>query len=387
MPTTYELPDGRSFEVPEGTPIEDVISYAESMPKESGIKKYATPIRIGMETAGSWGGGLLGGAVGGPVGAVAGETAGYAGMSEAADYLLGEDTGGIGKKLAEGVAFSVVPRAVVGVASKGGRGMVRSALKIPPTQASRKSAEGAIDTIIKENLRVGQGGLDKATNAVKAIEGEIDSILDASTGKIQVSDIISSLDNLKQSDSIKYSSDPAAAAKIIDNLKNKVTSHPASQFGWMFADEAQKLKKGIYRELDRFYSNSQGLTPNKAIASNVESVGKAAWAESLKEQILKSPDIPAEVADKLSRESGILNAKRWIQRRANVAANMDPITFNDVLLGSLVREGVPAAVAMRALRSPAVQSQIGIYLTKSGVARKPMQYGGIAVTNLLNMEN
>jgi hypothetical protein len=94
----------------------------------------------------------------------------------------------------------------------------------------------------------------------------------------------------------------------------------------MFADEAQKLKKGIYRELDRFYSNSQGLTPNKAIASNVESVGKAAWAESLKEQILKSPDIPAEVADKLSRESGILNGKK-MYTQAECCRNMDPITL------------------------------------------------------------
>jgi hypothetical protein len=45
---------------------------------------------------------------------------------------------------------------------------------------------------------------------------------------------------------------------------------------------------------------------------------------------------------------------------------MDPITFNDVLLGGLIREGVPAAIAVRIFRSPAILSQAGIGMAKGG---------------------
>ena len=99
---------------------------------------------------------------------------------------------------------------------------------------------------------------------------------------------------------------------------------------------------------------------------------------------MSDPTVPKEASTWLSREANVVNAMRWIERRANVAANLDPITFNDVLLGGLIREGVPAAIGIRILRAPAVQSQLGIWMAKSAPLRQPLQSGAIATKNLLS---
>ena len=357
------------------------------------VKTAKTAARLGMEAGGQLLGGLGGAAVGtaiapGPgtvAGGIAGETGGYAAGSKGADYLLGEDTGSWNRKLAEGAAFSVVPRGLIAGAEALGPKFVRSALKIPPTKVNAKTATNAVDTVISENMRVGEGGVAKGKDIIRESEKYLDDLLSKSKESVDVSKIVDAIDTMKKDPRFAYGSDPLAANDILDSVAEKVINHPTvSPSGTIPLAEAQKLKKGLYRELDKFYKNTRSLDPSKAILTNADMVGKATWAESVREEILAAPGIPKEAANVLARESNIINTMGWIKRRINVAAGMDPLTFNDVIVGGLLRQGWPATLAVRFLRLPAIQSQLGIWMAKSGAAQVPMQTGAIAAKNLLS---
>lgn len=359
--------------------------------KEAG--KFA--LRTGMEGGGMALGGLGGAALGTTVagpgpgtvgGGLLGETGGYAGGSKGADYLLGENTGSWQQKIGEGAAFSLLGAGAGSVLSSFGRGAVRSALKIPPTQVNSKTANKAVDTIIKENVRVGEGGVSKGKAIIENSEKYMDDLLAKSGGSVDATKFVDAIESMKADKRFRFGSDPAAANAVLDDVANKALMHPEVRAnGTIPLAEAQQLKKGLYRELDKYYRNFGKLEPSKAMASDAELTGKATWAAEIRQQMLDSPGIPKEAADVLSRESNLVNAMGWIKRRVNVAAGMDPLTFNDVIVGGLIREGWPAALAVRFLRLPAVQSQVGIWMARSSPYAKPaLQQGGIAVKNLLS---
>lgn len=374
---------GPSQEPPPMAPVEGASPYeAGGMPTGAEVKKQTEPYgRAGLEIGGQIGGGLLG-AAGGPPGVIAGETAGYVGGTYAGDLVYGPTDRSLGRRVAEGAAFSIAPRALFGAAEHLGKGAVRSALKIPPTQVKKKVADQVVDTIVKENMRVGLKGVRKGEAVIQDVERSLNDVLRSSTGRIDATVLSDAVEAQKAR--FADFSDPQAMYEALDGIKAKIMSHPKLQAGTISLADAQTLKKGLYKELKSFYKNTQALTPNAQMASNAESVGKAAWAESLRNNIVNDPTIPADAVNWLKREGNVINAMRWIERRANVGANMDPITFNDVLLGGLISDGMPAAIAIRFLRMPAVQSQIGIYMAKSAAARGPVQAGVIGAKNLLS---
>jgi hypothetical protein len=292
------------------------------------------------------------------------------------------DIGTPGGYAVEGLLNTVLPAGTAKLLDRFGRGAVRSALKIPPTQISAPAAERVVDTAIKENLRVGAGGVAKAEKIIQGVEKQLDDILSKSGSTIDSVKFVQAIDDIRPK--VKFSSDPVAANAVLDDVANLAMNHPEVVNGKIPIHAAQQLKKGLYQELKGFYGNMQSLAPKSAIAASTESVGKAAWANSLRNEIMSDPTIPKEATDWLQREANVVNALQWIKRRSNVAANMDPITFNDVLLGGLLREGVPYAVAVRFARSPAVLSQVGIWMAKaSPKAAAPLQAGVIGATNLL----
>lgn len=320
--------------------------------------------RAALEIGGQTAGGALGTLLMPGAGTFVGETGGYALGSKAADLLLGENTGTLAQKAGEGALFSAIPMGIGKGIERLGRGAVRSALKIPPTQISPKAAERVVDTTIKENLRVGAGGVNKAEKIIKSVEKNLDDVLSKSGSEIDTVKFIQAIDDVRPK--FRFSSDPVAANAVLDDVANLAMNHPEVKNGKIPIQAAQQLKKGLYQELKGFYHSKQALAPKSAIASSTEEVGKAAWANSVRNEVMSDPTIPREAAEWLQRESNVVNALQWIKRRSNVGANMDPITFNDVLLGGLLREGVPYAVAVRFARSPAVLSQAGIYMAKGG---------------------
>jgi hypothetical protein len=355
------MPISKAQEPSPMSPVEGASPFPMGeVPTGKEMAPYARPI---IEAGGQMAGGAAGSLLG-PAGMVAGETAGYVGGSYLGDLLLGDSNRTLARRVGEGAAFSLVPFGVGKGAEILGKGAVRSALKIPPTQISPKAAGKVVDTVVKENLRVGAGGVAKAEKIIQSVEKDLNDVLSKSGSNIDTAKFVQAIDDIRPK--FKYASDPVAANSVLDDVANLAMNHPEVRNGKIPIEAAQKLKKGLYQELKGFYRNKQSLTPKSAIAANTEEVGKAAWANSVRNEVMTDPTIPKEAVDWLKRESNVINALQWIKRRSNVGANMDPITFNDVLLGGLLREGVPYAVAVRFARSPAVLSQTGIYMAKGG---------------------
>lgn len=348
-------------DIPEPKPSVSLgeITVGEDFKMPPGIARPV--IEAGGQIAGGAAGSLLG-----PAGMIAGETAGYVGGSYLADLLLGDSDRTLARRVGEGAAFSLIPFGLGKGVEKLGRGAVRSALKIPPTQISPKAAGKVVDTVIEENLRVGAGGVAKAEKIIQTAEKDLNAVLAKSGSEIDTVKFVQAIDDIRPK--FRFSSDPVAANAVLDDVANLAMNHPEVINGKIPIATAQQLKKGLYQELKGFYHNKQSLAPKSAIAASTEEVGKAAWANSVRNEIMTDPTIPKEATEWLKRESNVVHALEWIKRRSNVGANMDPITFNDVLLGGLLREGVPYAVAVRFARSPAVLSQTGIYMAKGGEA-------------------
>jgi hypothetical protein len=293
------------------------------------------------------------------------------------------DVGTPGGYAVEGLLNTVLPAGAAKGLDYLGRGAVRSALKIPPTQITREGADKVVDTIVKENMRVGKGGVLKGKSIVRSVESDLDIALKSSQGKVNVDDVVNAIESQKQK--FANTDDPQAAYDLLDGIAEKLRNHPNVSNGQIPIDKAQLMKKELYKKLDSFYKNLSQLEPSKAEAGRISSIGFASEAEGLRKSILSDPNIPKEAADWLKREGNVINALRWIKRRANVASNLDPITFNDVLLGGLIREGLPAAIAVRILRTPQVTSQIGIWMARAAPkAAVPLQAGAIGATNLLS---
>lgn len=363
------------------------IPMMEITEKEAG-ENIETLVRTGLEGIGMAGGAALG-SFGGPAGAYAGGTAGYVGAKRIGNLLYGTPQDTLMKDVAEGGTFAAVGP-IVEALGPAGRSMVGRALKIPPKQANVPTRAKAVRSLIAEDLGLSERGLTKAIKKIDELDNQVSAaIKEASMGgeSVNVQVLVDRLDALKPK--FANRANPKEYYHIIDQVKTEIATHP---YTVTVGDEiriplqkAHELKKGLYQEIDSYYVNITSSEPKKIAAAQTESVAKSAVANSLREEILNNPLIPKDVASKLSREAGLMNSKKWINRAVARAGNHDIITFNDVLLGTLVNAGIPKTIGIRILRSPRVQARIGILLSQLGKRSvgKAVQYGTLATHGLL----
>ena len=89
-------------------------------------------------------------------------------------------------------------------------------------------------------------------------------------------------------------------------------------------------------------------------------MAKSRAASAIREAILSHPDIPQSVAKNLSREAGLANARKWVERATNRGGNLDPISLDGIVFGMLIEGGLPGTVAYRIAKSQPVMSRLGI---------------------------
>ena len=373
-------------------------------PREALRANYPV-VEGGTTMAGLAGGAKVGAAMGAPfgpagslIGGIAGGGMGYLTAKRTTRGLLDVPQDTPIQDTAEGLGFAAIPPAVAQV-GKGiygaGKQVISRAAKIPPTKANATVRNKFATDVIKEDIGLSDKGLAKAVDNIGALDDDIGYALSrASVGTgpdamIDVNKVSNNLRVLKH----KFANrpNPQEYYSIIDGVEQELLNNPKVVNGQIHVSDAHALKKGYYQELDDFYSKIQGAEPPKIKQAQIENASKAMIAHTLRQEALAIPGIPAEIADKLGREASLMNVKRFMGRALNRAGNYDIVSFNDVLLGDLVAEGIPGVLAARIIRAPRTQVRIGIILGQMGKATssipavgKTVQAGAVATHNLLS---
>ncbi len=280
-------------------------------------------------------------------------------------------TGGIVTKVGEIANPITVPTKLLSearkIASKLGlpEEIYARAMKIPPGSLRQEDRAKVINTLVRnEELPLGKWTREKINIAVKDIDSKIQNTLDvlSTQGKsIDINTITNSLDNLKLE--FKNRPNPQKYYNVIDRVKTEYINHAFNNNGQIKLSDAQALKKGTYTELENFYAKgAKPETGRVGIRNDIEAAAKAKAASTIRESILQHPDVPAEVRDLLSREAGLMQARKWVERAANRGANLDIASLGSMAFGILVEHGVPAATAYRIATFPAVQSRLALFL-------------------------
>jgi hypothetical protein len=294
------------------------------------------------------------------------EALGYAAGSKAADLIYGEDTGSFAQKTAEGLMWAGIPRAIGKLATPVAKSVMKRAIKIPPAQAKAAVRERAVETLLSERIGLSKVGLSKTIRKIGSLDNEIEQAISAaSQGQktIDADTLYTYIAKVKHSKELSRSPDAAVQRQILESLEQSLRSHSYFSEGKITLEDAHQLKKGIYEQLNTFYRNAekQGKSVGASIVDQTKKVGKASYANALREEIIDTPGVPKDIVAKLKKEGGLVNAKRWAERAVNRAENHDIITFNDVLLGTLIDGGIPKTVGIRILRAPRVQSRLAIW--------------------------
>jgi len=283
-----------------------------------------------------------------------------------------------------------------------GESIMARVLKIPPGRLNQAVRKEVTQTIIREGLPINNKTVNKIKETTAGLEKNITgSLTQASKGgsKINVDSALNNLENLKA----KYDNtlSPGVYHKAIDNAKIELINHD-------FMDKVSKskiiiepsailgpngkpimvpkitninvptgevdilkghlLKKGIYKEIQKFYMDRNRPAAGTNLGNKLQAgnEAKAEIARTLREEILKHPDVPASVKADLQREASIVNAQKWVELATNRGGNHDPISLGSMAFGIMVEKGLPSAAAWRIAMSQPLLSRFAILSDRIG---------------------
>lgn len=255
-------------------------------------------------------------------------------------------------------------------------------MKIPPAGLRDVERDRVLKTITREEkLPLGRWTAEKMTKMVGEIDNDISKTLSDLTQKgakeIDINIITTKLDDLKQS--YKNRSNPQQYYDAIDSVKQNYLTHSFTNLvgaqasggtvtykGGINLSQAHELKKGAYQEIQDYYMKRQRPeTGRVGIQNQAEARAEATVAASLREAILSHPDVPRELRTKLSKEAGLMNARKWVERAVNRGENLDIISLSGMVFGLAVSSHMPATLAWRVSMSQPVMSRLAIALGKT----------------------
>lgn len=288
-----------------------------------------------------------------------------------------------------------------------GESLYEKALKIPPGSVRQEVRENIVKTMReREGIPLSKKALPRINDIVEEIDNAINVELRQLTSRmnnvsqIPVDDITKALDKLKA----KYRNRPNSQEiyDIIDNVKDEYVNHAFvkgninaqlktasgqtknyTMKGMIDIDEANQLKKGIYQEIQDYYSKREGPETKRAgIQNKIEAGAHAEAARIIRSAIIEHPDVPKSVKENLTREANLMQARKWVERAVNRGSNIDLGTLSTGVFGMLMGAGLKAAIAYRVAISQPIQTRVAIGLAKgshiakfTGALAKPISLG------------
>ena len=265
--------------------------------------------------------------------------------------------GDIGGLVRKGISATGLPKS-----------LFERTMKIPPGSVKQAKRESIIDTMVsKEGLPLGKGTVPKMNQMIKELDdgitGTLNNVVSQTGANLDINVVSNALDSLKQ----KFSNrpNPQRYYDIIDNVKDDYVNHAYVNKGRLDIAKAHDLKKGTYQEIAEWYKKSdKPETGRVGIQNQPEAIAKDTAARALREAIVNHPDVPEGLKNQLSKEAGLMEARRWVERAVNRGQNIDPIRLSSILFGMLVEHGVPGAIAFQWAGSQPALSRFAIWLKK-----------------------
>jgi len=269
------------------------------------------------------------------------------------------------------------------VLPKVGRSIYGKAMRIPPASLKDETRDAVYNTMFKEKLPIGNWTRAKMNDVISVLDdditytlkglstkGEASSIVNkgpfyGSTegSSIDIKPVLDTLDSLKA----KYANslDAKAYIQAIDTVKDKLVAKTFKNNGRMTLIDANDLKKGIYRDIqDYYYKVNKAETGRIGIQTDIDAVAQSKAASAIRDAIISHPDVPKEIVDKMSREAGLMNARKWVERAVNRGNNLDLLSLDGMVFGVLAEGGVPSAIAYKIAKSQPVMSRLGLWVGK-----------------------
>lgn len=224
----------------------------------------------------------------------------------------------------------------------GSKAVMQSALKPSSKDLASGDAAKAIDTMLRGGFNATPSGVAKMRVLVKQLSGEVDDLVNASTGSVDKTavrqEIIAQLQKFRKQ--VNPNSDVKAILNSWDEFKHTVgTQIPVQQ--------AQELKKGTYKILADKYAHTG------TVGDEAGTQAQMALARGLRKGIEK--DVPG-VVPKNMRQGELINAMEIAERRAGIAGNRDIAGI------AWLAEHPAASAGMLADRSPWIKSLLARYM-------------------------
>ncbi len=255
-------------------------------------------------------------------GGISGALTGGAGLSKT---LTGAGMGALSAGSAAGVQEATgSPGAgmVAGLLAPAAAGTARPALRgsaewlmgntLKPSKADWKSGSGdrAIATLLDEGINATSGGVRKLNDRVSDVNDAISSAIANSPATINKNAVADRLRGTRNQ--FESQVNPTTDVAAIENAWTEFLRHPQIPGATIPVQQAQELKRGTYRQLDKKYGELG--------SADVEA--QKALARGLKEEIANA--VP-EVSSLNSRESALLNARNVAENRVMVDRNKNPL--------------------------------------------------------------
>lgn len=347
-------------------------------------------LRTGLETAGTTAGEALGALVPVPGSTIIGGGVGFAAGKRAAQGILGEkvdtEPSSIGMDVATGAAQAGVGKLIgmipgvrkvlspeslsvgtkpigSGLLEKTAEAVAKKTLKPPPSGKigyHNVDGEGAVKTMLNEEVRVTQGGLEKVRKLKENLTDQMDAAVAANpNAPISTDSVLGPVKEFQQ-----WISKAHGGAKFADDVQKEIDLFKAEKGDIITLADAQEWKQRTGTLLRKNYGE----------LATVAKEAQKQLVRGMKDRIAQ--EIP-EIAGINARYADLKNLELVLERAVNRTGNWDWLSLSAGMAGSIVG-GATGSVAKaseavafwRLLKSPVVQSQLALTLKRAGAGKE-----------------